>query len=133
MTHRDEIEKFCRNFLHGNIHRQLHELIGNYEHVFSQIDIQQFTQDPLDCSFHRICSEVFTHIPVSNGNIIVILGFSEAIHKYRQGSSSWYTIDILMYSLVNVLEDINFHPNQFLLYYIVTYLEIFIYTLAVAE
>ena len=61
MMHRDEIEKFCRNFLRGNSHRQLHELIGNFEHVSSQIDIQQFTQDTLDCLCHRICSEVFTH------------------------------------------------------------------------
>ena len=106
----DEIERFCHNFLRG--HRQLHELIGNYERVFSHIDIQQFTQNTLDSSFRSVCSEVFPHRPVHNGYIIAALGFSQAIHKYHQDSSSWYTIDILMYSLVNVLEDINFHPNQ---------------------
>ena len=66
----------------GNSHRQLYELIGNYlilpyltlpyERVFSQIDTQQFTQDTLDCSFHRICSEVFTHRPTSNGYIVAV-------------------------------------------------------------
>ena len=101
----------CRNFLHGNNHWQQYELIGNYERVFSQIDIQQFTQDTLDYSFHCKRSEVFTHKPSSKGYIIAVLGFSEAIHKYYC-SSLWYTIDVLMYSLVNVLENITVNPNQ---------------------
>ena len=81
---RDEIEKFCRNFLHGNSgHQQLHELIGNYEREFSQIDIKQlFTKDTF-----------------------------EAVHKHHC-SSSWYTIDILTNSLVNVLEGVGFHPEE---------------------
>ena len=87
MTRREEIEKFCRDFLHGN-GRQLHELIGNYECVFSQIDIQPFTRDTLACSFRSICSEVFTRRPVSNGYIITVLGFSVAIHA-RYSTFSW--------------------------------------------
>ena len=111
MTRLEEIEKFCRDFLHGNGHQLLHELIGNYECVFSQIDIQLFIRDTLDCSFRGICSEVFTRRPVSNGYIIAVLGFSASIHAHYS-TFSWYTIDILMYSLVNVLEDIDFHPDQ---------------------
>ena len=64
MTHRrDEIEKFCRNFLHGNSgHQQLHELAANYECEFSQINVQQlFTKDTFDCSFQSKCNGVFTH------------------------------------------------------------------------
>ena len=60
MTRREEIEKFCRDFLRGNgHHQQLYELIVNYDCVFSQIDIQQFTRDTLDYSFRSLCSEVF--------------------------------------------------------------------------
>ena len=60
MTHRrDEKEKFCRNFLHGNSgFQQLHERIGNYEREFSQIDIQQLTKDTFDGSFQSICNAV---------------------------------------------------------------------------
>ena len=113
LTHqRDEIEMFCRNFLHRNGYKQLHELIGNYEREFSQIDIQQFTQDTFNGSFRRICGKVFTRTPISNAYIIAVLGFSETVHKYHC-SSSWYTIDILMHSLVNILEGIDFHPVSY--------------------
>ena len=113
MTYRrDEIEKFCRNFLHGNDHQQLHELIGNYEREFSQIDIQQlFTTDTFDGSFQSVYNNVFIHRSASKGYITAILGFTGAVHKHHC-SSSWYTIDILTNSLVNVLEGIGFHPEQ---------------------
>ena len=114
MTHRrDEIEKFCHNFLHGNSgHQQLHKLIGNYEREFSQIDIQQlFTKDTFDGSFESICNDVFIHIHTSNGYIIAILGFTEAVQKHHC-SSSWYTIDLLTNFLDNVVEGVGFHPEQ---------------------
>ena len=84
MTHRrDEIEKFCRNFLHSG-HQQLHELVGNYECKFTQIDIQQlFTKDTLDDSFQSISNDVFTLRPASNGYIMAILGFTEEVHKHH--------------------------------------------------
>ena len=59
------------------------------------------------------CNEVFAHRHVSNGYIIAILGFSEAVHKHHC-SPSWYTIDILTNSLVNVVEGVGFHPDQLL-------------------
>ena len=82
---RDETEKFCRYFLHGNSgQQQLRELVGNSEREFSQIDIQQlFTKDTFDGSFQSICNDVFTRRLVSNGYIIAILGFTEAIHKHH--------------------------------------------------
>ena len=75
MTHRrDEIEKFCRNFLHGNSGQQQ----GNYEREFSQIDIQQlFLKDTFDGSFQSVCNDGFTHRPASNGYIIAIPGFTQ--------------------------------------------------------
>ena len=85
-------------------------IISSYRHVLSQIDIQrmQFTRDTFDGSFQNICNEVFTHRPVINGYVI------EVMHKHHCSSSSWYTIDILTHSLVNVLEGIGFHPEQLL-------------------
>ena len=73
---RDEIDDFCCNFLQGNDY-QLRELINNYKHVLSQIDIQQmyFTKDTFDDTFRNIWNEVFTHRRVvSNGYIIAMLG-----------------------------------------------------------
>ena len=121
---RDEIAKFCNN-------HQLHKAISDYKHILAQIDIQQiqFTNDTVNGSFRSIGNEVFTHRPVSNGYIIAILGFTKAIHTHHC-SSSWYTIDILANSLVNVLEGSSFHPEQigsFSLYYIVIHLEIYIH------
>ena len=107
---RDEIEWFCRNFLQGNDH-QLHKLITNYRHMLSQIDIQQrqFTKDTSDGSSQNICNEIFAHRHVSNGYIIA----SETVRKHHC-SSSWYTIDKLTNSLVNILEGVGFHPGQLL-------------------
>ena len=112
---RDEIETFCRNFLYGN-NDQLNELIYNYRFILAQLDIQQiqFTQDTFDSSFKRICSEVFIHRPINNGYIIAILGFAKAINEYHY-TSSWFRIDILIHSLISVLEGIDFHPDQLLL------------------
>ena len=71
----------------------------------------QLTQDTFDRSFKTICSEVFTHRPVSNGHVIAVLGFAETIHNCHS-SSSWYNIDVLTNSLVNVLTDVDFYPDQ---------------------
>ena len=70
-------------------------------------------------------------LPESNRYITTIFGFTKAIHN-NHCSSSWDTIDILSYSLVNVLEGIESLPehDSFPLYYIVIHLEIFIYLLA---
>ena len=89
MTHRrEEIETFSRNFIHGNDHQQLHELIGNYECEFSQIDLQElFTKDTFDGSFQSVCNDVFTHRSVSNGYIIAILGLTEVARKHLCSSS----------------------------------------------
>ena len=108
---RDEIEEFCQDFLMGN-NKHLHNVIDNYRHLLAQIDLKQLqlTEDTLDRSFQTICREVFTH-RVGSGNIIAILGFSKEIHNYHY-ASSWYNINTLTNSLVNVLSEFDFHPNQ---------------------
>ena len=111
MQRREVIEHFCYNFLYGN-ECHLHELIDSYRHVLSHINIQQLqlTQDTLDRSFQTICREIFTY-RVCSGYIIAVLGFAEAIHNCHY-ASPWYNIDILTNSLVNVLTDVDFHPDQ---------------------
>ena len=53
----------------------------------------------------------FNHKPVKKGHVIAVLGFAETIH-HRHSSSSWYSVDMLIKTLVNVLEDIGFYPNH---------------------
>ena len=81
--------------------------------MLAQLDIQkiQFTEDSFDSSFKGICSEVIIHRPVKNGYFIAILGFAKAVNDYHC-TSSWFNIDILIHSLINVLEGIDFHPDQ---------------------
>ena len=108
---RDEVEQFCQEFLMGN-NKHLHNVINNYRHLLAQIDIKQLqlTKDTLDRSFQTICREVFTH-RVGSGYIIAVLAFSEAIHNCHY-ASQWYNINILMNSLVNVLNNIAESKNS---------------------
>ena len=111
--HRHEIEQFCRDFLKGG-NTQLHIVIDNYRHLLAQIDIQQMditTQEMLDRSFKNICKILFNTRPADKSCIIALLGFTLKLNAY-QLSCSWYHVDMLINSLVDVLEDINFQPKE---------------------
>ena len=112
--HRKEIEQFCHDFIKGgNIH--LHNLIDNYRHLFTQIDIRQMniTQEMFDRSFKNICRKLFNTRPTDKSYSIALLGFALTLHEYHQSyHCSWYRVDMLINSLVDVLEDINFQPKE---------------------
>ena len=111
--HRKEIEQFCHDFVKGgNIH--LHNLIDNYRHLLTQIDIRQMniTQEMFDRSFKNICRKLFNTRPADKSYIIALLGFALTLHEYHQSYHCfWYHVDMLINSLADVLEDINFQPN----------------------
>ena len=111
---RQEINQFCRNFLKGgNVY--LHNLIDNYRHLFSQIDIRQLniTQEMFDRSFKNICRQLFNTRPTDKSYIIALLGFALTVHEYYLSyHCSWYLVDMLIDSLVDVLEDINFQLKE---------------------
>ena len=77
---------------------------------FLQIDIE-FIKDTFDTSFHFICNEVCNRKPVKKGHVIAVLGIAETIHHHHP-SFSCYSVDILIKTLANVLEDIDFYPNH---------------------
>ena len=114
LQHRKEIEQFCYDFIRGgNIH--LHDLIDKYRHLFSQIDIRQMniTQEMFDRSFKNICRKLFNTRPTDKIYIIALLGFTLTLHEYHLSyHCSWYHVDMLINSLVDVLEDINFQPKD---------------------
>ena len=111
---RQEIEQFCHDFVKGgNIY--LHNLIDNYRHLFAQIDIRQLniTQEMFDRSFKNICRQLFNTRPTDKSYIIALLGFALTLHEYHQSyHCSWYHVDMLINSLADVLEDINFQPKE---------------------
>ena len=113
LQHRKEIEQFCHDFVKGgNIY--LHNLIDNYRHLFSQIGIRQLniTREMFDRSFKNICRQLFNTRPTDKSYIIALLGFALTLHEYHQSyHCSWYHVDMLINSLADVLEDINFQPK----------------------
>ena len=111
---RQEIEQFCRDFLKGgNIH--LHNLIDNYRHLLAQIDIRQLdiTQETFDRSFKNISKMLFNTRSTDKSYITALLGFALTLNEYHLSYyCSWYHVNMLINSLTDVLEDINFQPNE---------------------
>ena len=110
---REEIEKFCRDFLKGN-NKHLHNVIDNYRHLLAQIDIQQMnlTRETFHSSFKRICRNLFDTRPAIKNYIISLLGFGLTLHEYHLSYHySWYHIDMLIDSLTDILTGVGFQPK----------------------
>ena len=111
---RQEIEQFCRDlFQGGNIH--LHNLIDNYRHLLEQIDIRQLdiTQETFDRSFKNISKKLFNTRSTDKSYITALLGFALTLNEYHLSHHcSWYHVNMLINSLTDVLEGINFQPNE---------------------
>jgi len=112
--HRQEIEQFCRDFVKG-YHIHLHKLIDNYRHLLAQIDIRQMdiTQEAFDRSFKSICRKLFNTRSTDKSYIIALLGFALTLNEYHLSyRCTWYHVDMLIDSLTDVLQDINFQPKE---------------------
>ena len=113
--HREEIIEFCRNFINGG-NKHLHDVIDNYRHLFSQINIKQLnlTQETFDITFKNICRKLFDIRPADNKSYIIsLLGFALTLNEYHLSHHySWYHTEILIDSLVDVLENINFQLKE---------------------
>ena len=112
--HREEIGQFCCDFLKGN-NKHLHNVIDNYRHLLAQINIQQMnlTQETFTRSFKSVCRELFNVRPTHNDYVIPLLGFALRLNEYHLSYyCSWYHVDMLIDSLADVLEDINFQPKE---------------------
>ena len=70
------------------------------------------TPEMFDRSFKNISKRLFNTRPTSKSYIIALLGFALTLHEYHLSyHCSWYHVDMLINSLVDVLEDINFQPK----------------------
>ena len=109
--HREEFMEFCRNFINGN-NKHLHAVIDNYRHLLTQIDIQHLnlTQETFDIAFKNICRNLFDTRPADKSYIIPLLGFALQLHEYHLiHNCIWYHVEILIDSLVDVLEILTFN------------------------
>ena len=107
--YREEIMEFCHNFINGS-NKHLLDVIDNYRHLLTQIDIQQFnlTQETFDITFKNICRKLFDIRPADKSYIIPLLGVALQLHEYHLiHHCIWYHVEILIDSLVEVLENIN--------------------------
>ena len=116
LLYREEILEFCRNFINGG-NKHLHDVIDNYRHLFSQIDIKQLhlTQETFDITFKNICGKLFNTRPSDNKSYIIsLLGFSLTLNEYHLSTDdySWFHTGILIDSLADVLENINFQLSE---------------------
>ena len=111
---RKDIEQFCRDFLTESL-RHLHDVIDNYRHLFTQIDIQQLnpTQETFDSSFKRISRKLFDTRPADRNYIISLLGFALTLHEYHLSYHySWYHIEMLIDSLTDILTGVGFQSKE---------------------
>ena len=96
---RTRIEDFCRNFLAGCY---AHMLPNDYR----EIDIK-FTKENIEPALSQICRNVL-HENVNVGRVIALLGFAEVLGRRYV----WCSTDILVYILVDVLEEVQFCPDS---------------------
>ena len=110
-----ELATFCRNFINGD-YKHSNVIIDNYRHLFMQTDIQELnlTQKTFDSSFKSMCKKLFDTRPADNKSYIIpLLGFALQLHEYHLiHHCIWYHVEILIDSLVDVLENINFQLKE---------------------
>ena len=71
------------------------------------------TQEKFDSSFKRICRKLFDTRPADKSHIISLLGFALTLHEYHLSYHySWYHMEMLIYSLTDVLTGVGFQPNE---------------------
>ena len=114
--YREEILEFCRNFINGD-NKHLHDVIDNYRHLFSQIDIKRLhlSQETFDITFKNICGKLFDTRPNNNKSYIIsLLGFALTLNEYHLSHDdySWFHTEILIDSLADALENINFQLKE---------------------
>ena len=103
MSHRIEIEKFCRSLFNGR-YQQLHGIVSKYDEHFARINIQ-FTYDNFHSTFELICIRFFATRPATSAYVLAVPRFGMAVDKKLN--------HMLVVSMTSILVDINFNPNMF--------------------
>ena len=112
LQRRGDIETFCLEFLQGD-HKHLHHIINTYHEDLARIDIDEMhlNKTNFNSSFEMVCDILLWKSKHNNGHIIAILGYALLLHEHHIRCHS-YSINILTQSLTNVLDNMNFKPDQ---------------------
>ena len=114
---REQIIQLCRSVLTGK-DEVLCKIINEYD--FSSIIKIDVTEETFEDTFRRVCEEVFKIRAVRKAYITAMFAYATKLNEYHLvHSKTWYQTDLLIYSLVDILEAKTFDPcmltNRYLL------------------
>ena len=109
MSSYEEVHAFCCRLLDGGYPR-IHNTIREYQELYTTINVNMFTKDNFDKLFQSICTDVFARRDYSKPYVIALLGFAIHINRRLEQSCMWYTRDLLVRVVTDVLVAINFKP-----------------------
>ena len=105
------MEKFCRRFLsHHTDYEHLYEILENYSSTYAQMDNDSFHD-----RFKRICYMIINTWRNDHHHrsyILAILGWAQHVNEHYN-TIDWYDTELLVTSLVEILNYINFDPSNF--------------------
>ena len=99
---REQIIQLCRNVLTDQ-DEVLCKIINEYD--FSSIIKINVTEETFEGTFRRVCEEVFKIRSVRKAYITALFAYASKLNDYHLvHSKTWYQTDLLIYSLVDILE-----------------------------
>ena len=100
--------QFCRSVLIDQ-DEAICRIIDEYDlSSLVQIDVAEET---FEDTLKRVCVELFTMRSVRISYITAIFVYASKLNEYHLvHSKAWYQTDLLMYSLVDILEEKAFNP-----------------------
>ena len=106
--HREQIMQFCRSVLIDQ-DEAICRIIDEYDlSSLVQIDVAEET---FEDTFKRVCVELFKIRSVRISYITAIFAYASKLNEYHLvHSKAWYQTDLLMYSLVDILEEKAVNP-----------------------
>ena len=118
MQRKEDIEHFCREFLHGG-YQHLHTIVSEYDEgiLSTAMEILPRLSEHryFVSTFQSICKAVFDAAPTrqenSVGRVLAVLSFALHIDN-RLLCRSWYTREEIVGVLTSVLLHTNFDPEQ---------------------
>ena len=106
--HREQIMQFCRGVLIDG-DEGICRIIDDYD-LSSLVQIN-VVEETFEDTFRRVCVELFTIRSVRISYITAIFAYASKLNEYHLvHSKAWYQTDLLIYSLVDILEEKAFNP-----------------------
>ena len=105
------LEDYVTNILDGN-DEDIQDLSIKYENYYlSSMETLNFTQETFGTGIEVISNELFSLHKVTEPYVVSLLIFSIELDKFYK-LHSWYTRDMLIRIIVNILYKREFKPNN---------------------